>query len=304
MLKKLPVINTLWSKWSDYELLDSGQGKKLERFGKYKIIRSEPRAWWDQDHNESSWTAANASFEATNKRGRWTFKQSPPTDWQVTFEGIPIHLACTATSKHVGVFPEQAPFWHWLKSIISKQPRQLNILNLFGYTGVASLVAAKADAKVTHVDASRTTISWARRNQSMANLNRASIRWILDDALKFVQREKRRERKYDGIILDPPAFGRGPQGQVWRLEKDLRPLLSACSDILSEQALFTCLTSYAIEASSLTLGNILADTVASERTGQIDVGEFVLRPNHSPKLLPMSLFACWRSPSVTDSIVK
>ena len=284
-------IEVAISDWPEYELLDSGNGRKLERFGKQVVIRGEPKAWWKPDLQESEWNRAVAVHQ--DGQG-WTFRGHVPRDWLMHFDQITLQARFTETSKHVGVFPEQLPHWRWMQNKVkqARGDKQPNVLNLFGYTGVASLVAAAAGCTVTHVDASKPAVTWARTNQQLSNLNISPVRWILDDAAKYVKREIRRGVHYDGILLDPPSFGRGPNRELWKAEKQLTDLLDICRQVLSERPLFVILTMYSIEASSLMIGNLLNDTMHG-CGGTVSVGELALKHKHSARLLPLSIFGRW-----------
>lgn len=295
MEQKSKAIQVLFDEWDGYELLDSGSGQKLERFGEYILVRDEPRAWWSQSLSQDAWDTAGAIYTYYGDGGKWTIKKSIPDEWLLTFENLTLKAKLTGMSKHVGVFPEQSHEWRWIaKKITEHSGKPINILSLFGYTGVASLICAAEGASVTHVEGSKPAIGWGRENQRLSGLENAHIRWILDDAALFVKREKRRGNKYDAIILDPPAFGRGPKGQVWKIEKDLLPLLKDCRELLTEKPLFIILTCYTIDASSLSLGNLLREMMKDFK-GLVEVGELALKPKKSANILPMSLFATWES---------
>lgn len=279
-----------WSTWEAYELLDSGNGKKLERFGDVVIARSEPKAWWAPRLGEEEWKRAVAEYD--ERRG-WRLQGSAPRDWQVRFGDLVFLLKFPKNSKHVGVFPEQSPQWEWIREKTkSVSFRPLQLLNLFGYTGAATLVAAEAGFSVTHVDASRSVIAWVKKNQELSRLTNAPIRWILDDALSFVKREARRGNRYDAILLDPPSFGRGPQQEVWKAEKGVMDLMLACRELLSDDPLFIIITMYALDASPFSIGNVLVDAMQG-KSGKIEIGELVLRQSNSDIVLPRSLFGRW-----------
>lgn len=274
-----------------YELLDSGNKYKLERVGNYTIVRSEPRAWWEKTLSQEEWDKAVAVYEREDK-GAWAFKEEIPESFDLSLNEFTIKAKFTKTSKHLGFFPEQSAHWEWMSEKIRSAGREVNVLNLFGYTGLGTFAAAKAGAKVTHVDASKAVVEWARENQTLSGLTEAPIRWIVDDAMKFVRREANRGVLYDAIILDPPAFGRGFQGQVWKIERDLPALLAECKKVLSPQPLFVILTSYAIDASSLSLKNLVADLM-KDHGGTTTAGELALPHTSSDKLLPLSIYASW-----------
>lgn len=283
--------------WQNYVLLDSGNGRKLEQFGKVRVSRPEPQALWEQSLPDSEWAKVdavftNASEKEDDDKGSWQQKGKLPETWPVEVEGATM-LCRLMTYRHMGLFPEQRPHWSWFKKIIentSKKP--FKILNLFGYTGAASLIAAAAGAEVTHVDASKKAIQWSRENQEASGLTESKIRWICDDAAKFVAREGRRGNTYDGILLDPPRYGRGPDGEVWKFETDVGPLLSACADLLAEDAKFMILTAYTMRLSSLTLDHMMKDALKG-RAGKTDHGELLLADKAGKRPLATSMFARW-----------
>jgi 23S rRNA (cytosine1962-C5)-methyltransferase len=273
-------------------MLDSGDGAKLERFGKYILMRPDRGILWRRSLSEEIWNDADAAFvPAENGEGHWECKRKPPERWQMQYGALSFWARLTPF-RHTGVFPEQAPHWDWMTEIIKSAKRPINVLNLFAYTGIATLVAASAGASVTHLDASKPTIGWARENAELAKLSDRPIRWILDDAIKFVKREGRRDRRYDAIIIDPPVFGRGPQGEIWRFAKSFPALIEACKRILSERPLFVIITAYEIEESSLMLANILADWL-EQSGGSIDAGELVLQPKNRNRPISTSVYARW-----------
>lgn len=234
-------------RWTDYELLDSGSGRKLERFGPLTLIRPEAQATWGPAQSEMSWSAAHAEFIQPDRKkpGEWKFAQRVPSRWTMRRNSLVFCVELTP-SGHIGVFPDQASHWDWLASLISSAAAVAppKILSLFGYTGLSTLACAAAGAHVTHVDASRKAIKWARENQSLSQLEDRHIRWLVDDAQTFVARELRRGRVYDGLILDPPRYGRGPQGELWKLAESLPALLRQCRKLLSPKPLFVLLNTY------------------------------------------------------------
>ncbi len=290
------------SRWQDYALLDSGDGLKLERFGNYVFVRPESQAMWKPSLT-NEWKQAHAVFVPTGEEsgGHWDFKKKVEEKWEMHY---PLALApsslaelkfwvMTTPGRHLGVFPEVAAHWDWLSELVHHRVhRETNVLNLFGYTGLATLAAAAAGAKVTHVDASKKSVSWARDNQALSNLTAASIRWIVDDALKFVQREARRGVKYDGIILDPPKFGRGPKGEVWEVYKSLPALLSACRECLSKDPLFVVTTLYAVRASAIHVAQAMEDMMSGFQ-GKIEMGELVTHEQSAGRLLSQAVYARW-----------
>ncbi len=226
--------------WPDYELIDSGGHMKLERFGEVTVARPETQAIWEKQ-NPAAWQSANAVFESHEGKGVWK-NNSAPQEWRVHCKEATV-LAQLTHFKHIGIFPEQAPNWEWIKEMVSNK-KQPKVLHLFGYTGVASVVAAQAGAHVTHVDASRQSLDWAKENMLASNLSSDAIRWILDDALQFTKRETKRGNVYDGIVLDPPAFGRGAKGEVWHIEEDLPKLMHELTKVLAPKG-FLLLNGYA-----------------------------------------------------------
>jgi 23S rRNA (cytosine1962-C5)-methyltransferase len=290
----LPELSLLSSPgWKDYELLDSGNGSKLERYGSFFLIRPEPEAIWHRGLPEKEWEAAHAVFQtsAEENGGHWDYLKRLPDRWSMDYEGLKFWVRTTA-SRHLGVFPEQTCQWDWIGSKVTASKRPLKVLNLFGYTGLASLAAARAGATVTHLDASRKVITWASENQQLSGLYDRPIRWIVDDALKYVEREARRNMKYDGLILDPPKFGRGPKGEVWEFYKLIPALLEACRMILSPQAKFVVLTAYAVKASAVTLYYSMREMM-NQWNGKVEAGEVVLLESSAKRALSMAIFARW-----------
>lgn len=282
--------------WADYALLDSGNGRKLERYGKIVVDRPEAQAFWSKSLPDDRWAQANAVFKNASENeddegGKWDFNmKNPPETWSVQVEGTTI-LSRFMAFRHLGLFPEQRPHWQWMRQRIDGKP--LKILNLFAYTGAASLIAAAAGAQVTHVDASKKAIQWAKDNQEASKLNEKPIRWICEDARKFVAREIRRGNKYDGILLDPPRFGRGTEGEKWQFELDTAPLLRDCANLLSDDASFLILTAYTMRLSAITLEHMMRD--AAPKRGNIDCGELLLMDETRQRPLSTSLFARWSS---------
>lgn len=279
--------------WDGYQLVDSGHGRKLERYGSVLIDRPEPQALWAPSLPAERWNKAQAVFRNASEReedegGQWDFQiKNPPETWTVPVEGTSI-VARFMAFRHLGLFPEQRPHWQWMADRIAGRP--LKILNLFAYTGAASLIAAANGAQVTHVDASKKAIQWAKDNQTASQLGDKPIRWICEDARKFVQRELRRGNTYDGILLDPPKYGRGADGEVWRFESDIAPFLKDCAALLSKDASFMILTAYALRFSSIALAHMMRDV---RDTGAVDHGELWLGDETGQRSLPTSLFARW-----------
>ena len=308
----IPEINLLTSpNWTDYELLDSGDGQKLERFGPYTFVRPEVQALWTKAWPIEKWQAAHAVFIPTGEEsgGHWDFKKQVDEKWEMGYDLTPNPSPArrergegvrglrfwvqTTPGRHLGVFPECAAHWDWMAGLIEKAKRPVNVLNLFGYTGLATLAAAAAGAKVTHVDASKKSVTWARANQTLAGLTEKPVRWIVDDALKFVEREGRRGVKYDGILLDPPKFGRGPQGEVWEVYKSLPELLQACRAVLSESPLFVALTIYAVKLSAIHAYFALEEMM-KDLGGNLECGELVTQEKSAGRLLSQAVYARWK----------
>ena len=300
MTTPLPFTLLESARWKDYALLDSGDGLKLERFGKYIFVRPESQAMWKRTL-DSEWKNAHAVFQPTGEEsgGHWDFKKKVDEQWEMHYplphsaNGLKFKVM-TTPGRHLGVFPEVASHWDYMADLVKKADSQPKVLNLFGYTGLASLAAASAGAQVTHVDASKKSVSWARENQELSGLSDKPIRWIVDDASKFVQREARRGVKYDGIILDPPKFGRGPKGEVWEVYKSLPDLLASCRECLSNKPLFVITTVYAVRASAIHVAQAMEDMM-NGFGGKIDMGELVTREQSAGRLLSQAVYARWES---------
>ena len=284
--------------WSDYELLDSGDNMKLERFGEIIVARPETQALWKKQKPEL-WENAHAIFMFRDKKGAWDIKKSVPESWEISWHDIKF-LARLTGFKHTGIFPEQAPNWKWLSERCRDvvRPDMLQVLNLFGYTGIASLVVAQAGAFVTHVDASKQSVDWAHENAKLSEVGEDKIRWILDDALAFVKREVRRGAKYDGIILDPPAFGRGAKGEVWKIEEDLPKLLEALKEILSNKSgSFFLLNGYAAGYASRAFAQAVESIFSAgggpaSGEGEInsESGELHIKESSSERVIPSGIY--------------
>lgn len=292
--ERLPLILEVLPD-EDYALLDSGGGRKLERYGPYRIVRPEGQALWQPAWEAAEWDKADAVFTGDTDEegmGRWRFPGTPLGEtWPMRHDGI-AYLGRFTSFRHVGVFPEQASHWAHMAGLIEAARRPVKVLNLFGYTGLASLVAARAGAQVTHIDASKKAIAWARENQEVAGLGDRPIRWICEDAVKFAEREKRRGNSYDIILLDPPAYGRGPKGEVWQLFEHLPGLVETCRDILSPRPLALVLTAYSIRASFFAVHALVRDAFAG-MGGRVESGELVIREQSAGRALSTSLFSRW-----------
>ena len=286
----------------DYQLLDTGNFKKLERFGPYTFVRPAPQAIWSPQLPESQWDKANGEFSHHKGKstggGEWTFRNPVPKNgWPLRFQDLTFTIQTTSFG-HLGLFPEQAKNWDW----IANQVRELNgnkpnVLNMFGYTGASTLAAAARGANVTHLDASKTSVTWARKNLETSGLTGCSVRWIVDDAEKFLQREYRRDRKYDALIMDPPSFGRGPKGEVWNIETQMTTLLSSCKNVLSESPKFILLTTHSPGISSLTLKNMLIKFLVSPDSGIFQTGDMSIYDTGSGLQLPNGFYARFSSNS-------
>ncbi len=275
--------------WPDYALLDSGAGRKFERYGPYCFIRPEVQALWQPA--TSDW-AADGEFTGGRDDeggGRWDLGPNVPERWVLARGPVKFH-ATNTPFRHLGFFPDMAAQWDWLRERTRPRAR---ILNMFGYTGVASLIAAEAGAEVTHVDASKKAVAAARDNAALSGLSAAPVRWLVDDALKFMRREARRGSRYDGILLDPPKYGRGPDGEIWSLERDLPELVQLARQLLSDEAAFLVLTVYAIRMSALALDALMVEAMAGAG-GSITSGDMAIR-EASPRglLLPTAIFSRW-----------
>ena len=286
------------SGFADYRLLDSGSARKLERFGKIVVDRPEPQALWAPRLPTERWRSADAIFsaEGDDEGGRWRSTGAPlPESWPLRVKGITVHCRLSAF-RHLGLFPEQLPHWDWMVERIERLVRagkgRPRVLNLFGYTGAATILAARAGAEVVHVDASKKAIAWARENQSASGLSDAPVRWLLDDARKFVARETRRERAYHIVLLDPPPRGHGPGGELWEMFEHLPLLVRDCAKLLDRDSAGIVLTAYAVRLSALSIGNVLGEAVAGRR-GVLDVGELAIREEGGGRVVPTSIYSRW-----------
>lgn len=279
--------------WGDYALLDSGHGRKLERYGPYSVVRPEPQCMWAPQLDDAVWADADAVFDpqGDEDEGRWRFSGRPAETWPMAWGQVKWTARFTAF-RHLAFFPEQAANWAWLDQAVRAAPTPPRVLNLFGYTGVASLVCAAAGASVTHVDASKKAIGWARENAALSGLEDRPVRWICEDARRYVQREARRGSRYEGIILDPPKYGRGPNGEIWRLFEDLPELASLCAELLSDTASFLILNAYAERISGAALAGLLSEKLAG-RGGTISWGELALAQDSGDREVGMSFYARW-----------
>lgn len=284
----LPVL--IAEPWADYGLVDSGHGRKLERYGRVRLIRPEPQAMWVPASGD--WRADGEFVGGSDEEGGGRWRLEPgrvPDSWPLAWEEVRFHAACTPF-RHLAFFPDMAPQWAWMRARVRPDA---DYLNLFGYTGVGTLALAAAGGRVTHVDASKKAVEAAKANQALSGMAGAPVRWLVDDALKFVRREVRRGRRYAGIILDPPKFGRGPEGEVWRLEEGLPELIAGCRALLDERSSFLVLTVYAIRMSALAIGALMEQATA-DLGGHVEAGEMAIREEARSLLLPTAIFARWR----------
>ena len=275
--------------WGDYGLVDSGNGRKLERYGPYRFIRPEPQALWASALAE--WDADGEFVPASDEEGggRWRFERPVPNEgWDLAWEEVRFRAQATPF-RHLAFFPDMAPQWQWLRERLGAGSEALN---LFGYTGVGTLAMAAKGARVTHVDASKKSVEAARGNALLSGMADAPVRWLVDDAAKFAAREVRRGRRYDGIILDPPKFGRGPAGEIWRLEEGLPGLVADCRRLLDADSRFLVLTVYAVRMSALAIGELLTQALA-DLGGSVECGDMAVREEARGLLLPTAIFARW-----------
>jgi len=275
--------------WTSYELIDSGNGEKLESFSGYRIIRPDPRILWNKQKPDQ-WNTFDARYILEKSElTRWDIRNTIPDPWTLTYTDMRFILKPT-DFKHVGIFPEQAVNWDWVRAFPNLGGK--NILNLFGYTGGATIACLKAGARVTHVDSSKPSLSWAHDNVRINSIDETQTRWILDDAVKFVTREVKRMNTYDGIILDPPRFGRGTKGEVWKLTEDLPSLLSGCVSLLSDKAHFLIINAYTADISSIALDNLLSSSMQN-RKGKVQSFELALQESGNGRLLPNGIVTRW-----------
>lgn len=286
----------MWTadKWRDYELIDSSDGERLERWGSYTLIRPDPQVIWKDAKKSKLWQNADASYHRSSKGGGSWEKNHLPDEWQIGYESLGLRFTLRPMGfKHTGLFPEQAVNWDWFSQLISKSGRKIKLLNLFGYTGGATVAAAKAGASVCHVDAAKGMVAQAKENAALSGLADAPIRYIVDDCKKFVEREIRRGNRYDAIIMDPPSYGRGPSGEVWKLEDNIDQLVNLTAGVLSDEPLFFLINSYTTGLSPSAMGYILALRVKSRYGGKIESDEIGLPVTSSGAVLPCGSSSRW-----------
>jgi len=273
--------------WADYGLMDCGHGRKLERYGPVTVIRPEPQAMWAPALADWDADATFVPGSDEDGGGRWVEHRAVPPHWPLRRDGVTFNASLTPF-RHLAFFPDMAPQWDWMRN----RADDADVLNLFGYTGVGSLLLSDAGARLVHVDASKKSVEAGKANAALSGMSDRPIRWIVDDAIKFTAREVRRGRRYDGILLDPPKFGRGPEGEVWRLEEHLAPLLTDCCKLLDSDSRFLVLTVYAVRMSALAIGELLRQLTA-DLGGTVEVGEMAVREESRGLLLPTAIFARW-----------
>ena len=286
-----PLVTMVGEPWSDYGLIDSGHGMKLERYGRYRFIRPEPQAMWAPA--QEGWDPDGEFMPASDEDGggRWTYDRPVPAEgWPLAWNEVKFQASCTPF-RHLGFFPDMAPVWSWMREQVAGMEAP-QVMNLFGYTGVGTLAMSAIGAEMVHVDASKKSVAAARENAALSGMADKPVRWIVDDASKFVAREVRRGRRYDGILLDPPKYGRGPDGEVWKLEEDLPALISDCRQLLDENSRFLFLTVYAVRMSALAIGELLRQEFA-DLGGTVECGELTVREEARGLLLPTAIFARW-----------
>lgn len=280
--------------WKDYECISAGNGEKLERWGNVILRRPDPQAMWNVKYDEK-WKNPDAFYHRSNKGGGyWEFYKDLEEYWIITYKDLKFKVSPT-NFKHTGLFPEQAVNWDFSMNKIKNAKRPIKLLNLFAYTGAATMAASKAGAEVVHVDASKSMVKWAKENMKLCDLENNKIRFIVDDCLKFVEREYRRGNKYDAIIMDPPAYGRGPNGEMWKFEKNLDILIKSCMNILSDNPLFFLINSYTVSISSTVLYNILKTNLAKKYGGVVSSGEVGLPITSDNLILPCGIYGRWEN---------
>ena len=279
--------------WKDYEIIDTSKGEKLERWGKYLLVRPDPQVIWDTPRTHKGWTKRNAHYHRSTSGGGEGEVFDLPDQWAIHYRDLTFHLK-PFSFKHTGLFPEQAVNWDWFSNKIKKAGRPVRVLNLFAYTGGATIAAAAAGAQVTHVDASKGMVTWAKENAAASGLKDAPIRWIVDDCVKFVEREIRRGRQYEAIIMDPPSYGRGPKGEIWKIEEAIYPLIQLCTKLLSDTPLFFLVNSYTTGLAPAVLTYMLATELKKFR-GRVDSQEVGLPVSSNGLVLPCGASGRWEA---------
>lgn len=279
------------AKQKDYELIDSGEGFKLERYGDFVMSRPDPEALWNKYLDKKDWDKAHLLFERNSMKSKWIIKKDVPKSWNIEFGGLSFIIKPTSF-KHIGLFPEQMLNWQWMENLIKKSNRKISVINLFAYTGGATLACAKAGASVCHVDGSKAAVVWARENALLSGLEDSPIRWMIEDVVTFLKREIKRGNKYDAIIMDPPSFGHGPKDELWKIEDDFLLLMSLCKELLSNDPLFVLINGYTAGYSSLVYENNLKELMVNHN-GKIESGELSIEEVSSKKLLPAGIYSRW-----------
>lgn len=282
--------------WKEYEIIDSSGGEKLERWGKYILLRPDPQVLWNTPKRNRAWKKINAHYHRSSKGGgEWEFFDLPK-QWSIRYEKLGLTFNLKPFSfKHTGLFPEQAVNWEWFSDLIKRAGRPIKVLNLFAYTGGATCAAAKAGASVTHVDASKGMVTWAKENAIASGLAEAQIRWIVDDCVKFAEREIRRGNHYDAIIMDPPSYGRGPKGEIWKIEEKIHPLIALCAQLLSDEPLFFLVNSYTTGLAPAVLTYLLSTEVVAKCGGQVISDEIGLPVSDNGLVLPCGAAGRWQA---------
>ncbi|HEY0829433.1 MAG TPA: class I SAM-dependent methyltransferase [Bacilli bacterium] len=281
--------------WKDYELIDTGNGEKLERWGSVVLRRPDPQVIWPLQKETPQWSNANAHYHRSAAGGgQWEIQGKLPDRWTINYKNLSFYIKPTSF-KHTGLFPEQAINWNWIMDKIQTAGRPIKVLNLFAYTGGATTAAAAAGAEVCHVDAAKGMVQWAKENIQLSGLGERKVRFITDDVFKFVQKEQRRGSLYDAIIMDPPAYGRGPNGEMWKLENDLFPFLKICMSILSDKPLFVIVNSYTTGLSPTVLKNLMTLTLKAQFGGTITSGEIGIPVTSSGLVLPAGILGRWEA---------
>ncbi len=277
----------MWTsdKWKDYELIDCSDGERLERWGKYILVRPDPQVIWSSPRRSPLWSRPDARYSRSSSGGGSWDKGNLPESWSISYGNLKFNVK-PMNFKHTGIFPEQAANWDWAGNLIRKAKRPISVLNLFAYTGGATVSALEAGAGVCHVDAAKGMVAWAKENAAASGVADRSVRWIVDDCAKFVQREIRRGRRYDAIIMDPPSYGRGPGGETWKLENDLFPFVSLCEGVLSDDPLFVLINSYTTGLSASTIGYVASSVFSPRHGGRYESEELGLKVTASGLCLP------------------
>lgn len=278
--------------WKDYEVIDSSEGEKLERWGKYILLRPDPQVIWQTEKRDPRWRRLNGHYYRSKKGGgEWKFFNLPK-EWKIHYKDLTFHLQ-PFSFKHTGLFPEQAVNWDWCSAKIREAKRPIRVLNLFAYTGGATVAAAKAGASVTHVDASKGMVTWAKENAELSGLKDAPIRWIVDDCVKFVEREIRRGKEYDAIIMDPPSYGRGPKGEIWKIEEKIYPFIQLCTKVMSKDPLFFLINSYTTGLQPAVLSYMLSTEIQRKIGGIVTADEIGLPVSSNGLVLPCGASGRW-----------